>query len=63
VIGRDYFAAEVDTLLNLAKSATDPTVKASLMERAADLRTLVDELGAEPAPSPRCSHSSPFEAS
>ena len=53
VIGRDYFTAEAETLLELAKSAADPQVAASLIERAADLRALVDELGASPDPSPR----------
>jgi hypothetical protein len=53
VIGRDYFTAEAETLLELAKSAADPEVAASLIERAADLRALVDELGAAPDPSPR----------
>jgi hypothetical protein len=52
VIGRDYFTAEAETLLELAKSAADPQVAASLIERAADLRALVDELGAAPGPIP-----------
>jgi hypothetical protein len=52
VIGRDYFTAEAETLLELAKSAADPQVAASLIERAADLKALVDELGAAPAPDP-----------
>ena len=52
VIGRDYFARQAETLLELAKSATDPQVAASLTERAADLKTLVEELGAAPDPSP-----------
>ena len=52
VIGRDYFTAEAETLLELAKSAADPQVAASLIERAADLRALVEELGAVPSPIP-----------
>ncbi len=52
MIGRDYFTAEAETLLELAKSAADPQVAASLIERAADLKALVDELGAAPAPDP-----------
>jgi len=56
VIGRDYFTAEAETLLELAKSAADPQVAASLIERAADLKTLVDELGAAPDASPRTHH-------
>jgi hypothetical protein len=46
VIGRDYFTDRAATLLQLAKSATDPEVAASLIERAADVQALVDELGA-----------------
>ena len=53
MIGRDYFTAEAETLLELAKSAADPQVAATLIERAADLRALVDELGAAPHPNPR----------
>ena len=52
VIGRDYFTAEAEALLELAKSAADPEVAASLIERAADLSALVNELGAAPDPSP-----------
>jgi hypothetical protein len=63
VIGRDYFTAEAETLLELAKSATDPQVAASLIERAADLRALVDELGAAPDPSPRPAHQPNVDAS
>jgi hypothetical protein len=62
VIGRDYFTAEAETLLELAKSAADPQVAASLIERAADLKALVDELGA-PDPIPRPSHHPYIEAS
>jgi hypothetical protein len=46
VIGRDYFTRQAETLLKLAKSATDPEVAASLIEKAADVQALVDELGA-----------------
>jgi hypothetical protein len=63
VIGRDYFTAEAETLLELAKSAADPQVAASLTERAADLRALVDELGAAPDPSPSPAHHPIIDAS
>lgn len=53
VIGRDYFTRQAETLLQRAKSATDPEVAASLIVRAADLKALVDELGAAPDPGPR----------
>jgi hypothetical protein len=50
VIGRDYFTRQAETLLQLAKTATDAEVAASLIERAASLKALVDELGAAPDP-------------
>ena len=56
VIGRDYFTAEAETLLELARSAADPQVAASLVERAADIRALVDELSAAPGPILRTSN-------
>jgi hypothetical protein len=53
VIGRDYFTHRAETLLKLAKSAADPEVAALLMEKAADVQTLVDELGAALDPNPQ----------
>lgn len=53
VIGRDYFERHAETLLKLAKSATDPQVAAALTDRAADLKALVEELGAAPDPGHR----------
>jgi hypothetical protein len=53
VIGRDYFTQQAKTLLKLAKSATDPEVAASLIEKAADVQALVDELGAPLDPYPQ----------
>ena len=50
MIGRDYFTRQVETLLQLANSANDPEVAASLIEKAADLKALVEELGAAPHP-------------
>jgi hypothetical protein len=50
VIGRDYFTTEAEALLERAKSTADPQVAASLIERAADIRALVEELGAAPGP-------------
>ena len=53
VIGRDYFERHAETLLNLAKSASDAQVAASLTQRAADVKALVEELGAAPDPWPQ----------
>jgi len=47
VIGRNYFARQAATLLKLAKSTNDPRFAAALIEKAADLKSLVDE---SPAP-------------
>jgi hypothetical protein len=38
------------TLLELARSTTDPQLAISLTEKAADLKALVDELSAGPDP-------------
>ena len=53
MIGRDYFTRQAETLLKLAEATTDPQVAASLIERAANLKAIVDELGAAPDPSPQ----------
>jgi hypothetical protein len=53
MIGRDYFVQQAETLLNLAEAASDPRVAASLIERAADLKAIVDELGAAPELGPQ----------
>jgi hypothetical protein len=43
VIGRNYFARQAATLLNFAKSTKDPAVAAALLDKAADLKSHVDE--------------------
>jgi hypothetical protein len=53
VIGRDYFERHAETLLKLAKSASDVQLAAALTQRAADVKALVEELGAAPDP---CRH-------
>jgi hypothetical protein len=42
-IGRQYFTQQAKTLLNLARSTTDPGMAAALIEKAADLNSRVDE--------------------
>jgi hypothetical protein len=59
VIGRHYFTRQVETLLELARSTTDPQLAISLTEKAADLKALVDELSAAPDPSPCASDVAP----
>ena len=46
MIGRDYFERHAETLLKLARSASDAQIAASLTQRAADLKALVEELSA-----------------
>ena len=43
VIGRLYFARQAATLLKFARSTTDPQLAAVLIEKAADLKSQVDE--------------------
>jgi len=43
VIGRDYFTRQAATLLKLAKSTHDPNLAAVLIDKAADLKSQVDE--------------------
>ena len=43
VIGRNYFARQAATLLNFAKSTKDPAVAAALLDKAADLKSQLDE--------------------
>lgn len=46
VIGRQYFVRQAATLLKFARSTTNPELSAVLIERAADLRSRVDETNA-----------------
>jgi hypothetical protein len=52
VIGRQYFVRQAATLLKFAKSTKNPDLAAVLVEKAADLKSQVDELPA-PDPSPQ----------
>jgi hypothetical protein len=53
VIGRDYFVRQATTLLKFAKSTTNPQLAAVLIEKAADLKSQVDDASTTPDPSPR----------
>jgi len=44
VVGRQYLTHQAMTLLKFAKSTNDPKVAAALIEKAADLKSQVDEL-------------------
>jgi hypothetical protein len=52
VLGRNYFARQAQTLLKFAKSTSDPKLAAALVEKAADLKSRIDESG-EPDASPK----------
>jgi hypothetical protein len=43
VIGRQYFVRQAATLLKFGKITSDPKVAAGLIEKAADLKSKVDE--------------------
>jgi|GraSoiStandDraft_30_1057271.scaffolds.fasta_scaffold110615_3 hypothetical protein len=43
VIGRQYFTRQAKTLLNLARSTSDPGIAAALLEKATELNSRVDE--------------------
>jgi hypothetical protein len=51
VIGRGYFVRQVATLLKLAQTTTDPKVSAALVDKAAELKSQLDESGL-PDPTP-----------
>jgi hypothetical protein len=50
VIGKQYFVRQAATLLKFAKSTKNPDLAAVLVEKAADLKSKVDE-----SPAPRAS--------
>jgi len=51
VVGRSYFTRQATTLLKFAKSTSNPDLAAVLIEKAADLKSQVDET-MPPDPSP-----------
>ena len=51
VVGRSYFTRQATTLLKFAKSTSNPDLAAVLIEKAADLKSQVDE-AMPPDPSP-----------
>jgi hypothetical protein len=48
VISRNYFTRQATTLLKFAQSTSDPNVAAGLVEKAADLKSRVDETSLPP---------------
>jgi len=51
VLGRLYFARQASALLKYARSTSNPELAAALIERAANLKTRIDEVD-RPLPSP-----------
>jgi len=52
VVGKQYLTRQATTLLKFARTVTDPNVAAGLVEKAADLKSQVDEPN-RPDKSPR----------
>jgi hypothetical protein len=49
-VKQDYFTRQVTALLKFAKETTNPELAAVLIEKAADLKSQVDELSTTPDP-------------
>ena len=52
VIGKQYFVRQAAILFGIAKATKDPKMSAALMDKAADIKSKVDELGAPPELTP-----------
>ena len=63
LIGRGYFVRQAATLLKFAQTTTDPKIAAGLVDKAADLRSQVDETSALPDLGPRAPDVEPPAAS
>ncbi len=46
MIEKEYFVRQAEILFGLAKATKDPKISAALLEKAADLKLQVDDLGA-----------------
>ena len=53
VLGIQYFKRQAATLLKFAQSTSDPQLAAVLVEKAADLKSQVDDAALPPDPSPQ----------
>ena len=59
MLSRDYFVSQVASLLKFAKETTNPQLAAVLIEKAADLKSQVDDLSTTPDPSPQAPDTQP----
>jgi hypothetical protein len=50
VIGKEYFVRQAAILFRFAKATTDPKISAALLDKAADLKSQVDNPAAPDAP-------------
>jgi len=53
LIGKQYFVRQAVILFGIAKATKDPKISAALMDKAADINSKVDELGAPRDLTPR----------
>lgn len=53
MLGRQYFKRQAATLLKFAQSTSDPQLAAVLVEKAADLKSQVDDAALPPDPTPQ----------
>jgi hypothetical protein len=59
MLSRHYFVSQVASLLKFAKETTNPQLAAVLIEKAADLKSQVDESSTTPDPTPQASDVQP----
>jgi len=59
VLSRQYFVRQAAALLQFAKETTNPELAAVLIEKAADLKSQIDEFGAAPDPGPQTPDAQP----
>lgn len=53
MIGKQYFMRQAAILFGIAKATKDPKISAALMDKAADIKSKVDEQGASLDLTPR----------
>jgi hypothetical protein len=59
VPGRNYFVRQATTLIKFARSTKDPQLAAALIEKAADLKSQVDETSAGDEATPQAPDAQP----
>jgi len=59
VLSRQYFVRQATALLQFAKETTNPELAAVLIEKAADLKSQIDESGMAPDPGPQTPDAQP----